>query len=201
MVKTLAVAAERRTPPDKEFWANELEFDSGRAEHALAEENALHGWIDDLSGQQVRMLCLLLNLNHEDSIQKLRPSLYEKANELAPFFLVEQFGRGKSEIAAVEVAREALPARLVDLCVRKRRDGGDAAEGAAASEERYDKNAILFALYAKSPNLLKEVFHFDKVHKKGFASMVLAEAAKHPPKILFEKFLTEATVREVVQTY
>jgi hypothetical protein len=201
MVKTSAVTVERRTPLDKEFWANELEFDSVRAEHALAEEGALHRWIDELSGQQARMLCLLIGLNHEDSIQKLRLLLQEKAKELTPFFLVEQFGRGKSEIAVVEVAREALSSSLIALCVRKKRNGGNAAEGEESSDERYDKGALLFALYAKFPNLLKEVFHFDKVHKKGFASLVLAEAAKQSPKVPLGDFLTEAAVQGIVQAY
>ena len=200
MVKQSVTVATRQPPP-REFWANELEFDSARAEQAVAAYEAMEEWIDGLTGQRVRMLCVLLGLEHEGSVRKLRPLLYERAEELRPFFLVEQFGKGKSEVAVVEVAREALPPHLVDLCIRRKRKRREAADGDEPADERYDKTALLFGLYAKDPNLLKEAFHFDKVHKKGFASMVLAEAAKIPPKTSFGAFLTEETVRGIVEAY
>lgn len=200
MVQKSVTVATRQSPP-REFWANELEFDSARAEQAIAAGGAMEEWIDGLTGQRVRMLCALLGLVHEGSIRQLRPLLYERAEVLQPFFLIEQFGKGKSEVAVVEVAREALSPHLVDLCIRRKRKRREPADGDEPADERYDKTALLFALCAKDPNLLKEAFHFDKVHKKGFASMVLAEAPKNPPKTSFGAFLTEETVRGIVEAY
>jgi len=157
-------------------------------------------WVNELSGQQVRMLCHLLGLDHKQSIQKLRPLLRKSASAISPFYIVAQFGKFKSEIAVVEVAREALSPHLVDLCIRQKRKRGEGCED-ELSQERYDKTALLFALYAKDRNLLRQVFHFDKVHKKGFASMVLAEAAKSPPKTSFGAFLTDETVRGIVEAH
>jgi len=184
-----------------EFWANELEFDSVRAEQVLAGDRAMEQWIDDLSGQQVRMLCMLLGQGYEDSIRKLRPLLHERASDLSPFFLVAQFAKGKSEVAVVEVAREALSPHLMNLCIRRKRRRASPPDGDEPEDERYDKIALLFALYEKGRNLLKEVFHFDKIHKKGFASMVLAVAAKIPPKMSFRTFLTEKTILGIIEAY
>ena len=39
--------------PTTEFWANDLEFDSTRAEHAITGKEALCAWVDELSGRQV----------------------------------------------------------------------------------------------------------------------------------------------------
>jgi len=200
MVKKVVAVVTRESPP-REFWANELEFDSVRAEQALAADGTMERWIDDLSGQQVRMLCVLLGQGHEDSVQKLRPLLHQRAGELRPFFLVEQFAKGKSEVAVLEVAREALSPHLVDLCIRRKRKQGKPADGEEPQEERYNKTALLFALYDKDQNLLKEAFHFDKVHKKGFASMVLAEAARSTPKTTFAEFLTSETVAGIIESY
>jgi len=200
MVKNAELATKKESPP-KEFWANDMEFDSARAEQSLADADALGQRIESLSGQQTRMLCLLFGLSHEDSIQKLRPLLRSRADNLVPFFIVEQFGRGKSEVATVEVARESLSPHLVDLCVRQKRKHDKSAEDNDTAEERYDKTGLLFALYEKDRNLLKEVFHFDKIHKKGFASMVLAETPHQPPKTIFKEFLTEKTVRTTIESY
>ncbi len=188
--------------PSGEFWTNEMEFDSTRAEHDFAQDGASDRWLEKLSGQQVRMLCRLLNLKHADSIQKIRPPLHDQAaKDLTPFYLVEQFGRGKSEVAILEVAQEALPPEVVALCIRQKRESRKPGKKETPPEDRYDKNALLFALYAKSPKLLKEVFHFDKVHKKGFASMAMDKAAHHPPKASFKAFLTEKAIRETIEAY
>ena len=195
---TNMVVATTESPP-KRFWTNGWSLLArGRV---LDGDGELHRWIDDLSGQQIRMLCLLLGLNHEDSIQKLRPLLYARADDLAAFFLVTHFAKGKTEVAVVEVARESLSPHLVELCIRQPRKRGQSANGDDLAEDRYDKNALLFALYNKNRNLLKEVLHFDKVHKKGFASMVLAEAPKSPPKTAFHKFLAESRVSGIIQSY
>ncbi len=198
-MKKSATTATRQSP-HREFWANELEFDSARAEQALAADGAMERWIDDLTGQQVRMLCALLGLPDDDSVQKLRPLLHERAAELRPFFLVAHFGKGKSEVAVVEVARDALSPHLVDLCIRRKRSRGSP-DGDEPQEERYDKTALLFALCHEDRKFLKEAFHFDKVHKKGFASMVLAEAAKSAPKTPFLKFLTPEAVAHALEAY
>lgn len=197
MVKKSATVATRQSPP-REFWANELEFDSARAEQALVAEGAMERWIDDLMGQQVRMLCALLGLPEDDSVQKLRPLLHERADELLLFYLVAQFGKGKSEVAVVEVARDALSPHLVDLCIRRKRSRGGPDDD--PQEERYDKTALLFALHSEDRKFLKEVFHFDKVHKKGFASLVLAEAARSAPKTAFLEFLTPEAVASVLES-
>ncbi len=45
-------------------------------------------------------------------------------------------------------------------------------------DDKYDKKGLLFALFKADPELLKHVYHFDKVQKKGFGSFVL----KNPPR-------------------
>jgi len=194
MVDSAVVAAETHRP-ETEFWASELEFDHVRAARELERGNTLPEWIDHMAGQQVRMLCVLLGLDHEQSVQKLRPLLRERASEISPFYIVSQFGKFKSEVAVVEVARESLPPRVMELCAkrtRKPREGG---------EQRYDKTALLFGLYAEDRRLLKQAFHFDKVHRKGFASMVLADAPRQTPKTPFRAFLTERRVCAILQSY
>jgi len=186
---------------EKEFWTNELEYDITRAEHAVRQDKVLQQWIDARSGRQVRMLCHLFGLNHEGSIPKLRPAIHEQEAELTAFYCVEQFGKGKSEIAVVEVAREVLSPHVVDLCICPKRAHDKSVEMDAPTEERYDKNALMFALFRDNPRLLKEVFHFDKVHKKGFASMVLAESRRKPPSATFAEFLTDRNVRVVIESY
>jgi len=183
--------------PPNEFWANELEFDSARAERALAEDGVLTDWIDRLSGRRARMLCVLHDLPHEGSVGKLRPLLHARATELAPLYLVSEFGKGKSEVATVEVARDALAPHLVDLCVRPRRKPPEPGE---PDDDRYDKMALLFALYVRDPDLLREVLHFDKVHKKGFASMVLAPAQPRPPKRALGAFLTDEALGGILES-
>ncbi len=123
------VATPESGAPTVEFWANDLEFDSTRAKHTVAGKEALCAWVDELSGQQIRVLCLLLGLNHEDLVQKLRPTLKEHTDAFTPFHLVKEFGKGKSEVAVIEVAREALSPHLLDLCVMPRRKGCDVREG------------------------------------------------------------------------
>ncbi len=179
------------------FWANQLEFDSVRAERELAEGDVLDTWIDGLSGRRARMLCILHGLADEGPVGKLRPLLHKHADDLSPYYIVAKFGKGKAEVAALEVARETLSPHLVDLCVRPRRNPPEPDE---PTELRYDKTALLFALYAEDPDLLREVFHFDKIHRKGFASMVLAAAPK-PAEKPFGEFLTHALVRRILEAY
>ncbi len=190
-----AVALDEAGESETEFWASELEFDHARAARELEHANSLSEWIDDLPGHQVGMLCVLLGIDHDQSVQKLRPLLHERASATSPFYIVAQFGRFKSEVAVVEVAREALSPHLVDLCLKRRRKPKD------DGEDRYDKTALLFGLYAQDPRLLKQAFHFDKVHRKGFASMVLAEPARHTPKTSFAAFLSESHVGAILQSY
>ena len=185
---------------DRGFWEDVLETSVEQSIREAQDRQLLREWIGTLSPRQRAILCRQLGINTEKPHEQ-REALEGCNGQLLPFCLVDRFGKGKSEVAVVEVARERVSPHVVDMCIRRKRGRGSPADGDEPQDERYDKTALLFALYQKDQDLLKEAFHFDKVHKKGFASMVLAEAAKSPPKMTFLEFLTPEAVAGVLESY
>ncbi|MBL3285252.1 hypothetical protein Sarmat_01124 [Rickettsiales endosymbiont of Paramecium tredecaurelia] len=61
-------------------------------------------------------------------------------------------------------------------------------------DDKYDKKGLLFALFKADPELLKHVYHFDKVQKKGFGSFVLKNPPRQPA-VSFKEFVTEDVVQ------
>ena len=45
-------------------------------------------------------------------------------------------------------------------------------------QNKYDKKSLLFVLFRQRPEALKNIYHYDKIHKKGFAAFVLLK----PPR-------------------
>ena len=64
---------------------------------------------------------------------------------------------------------------------------------------KYDKKGLLFALFKADPELLKHVYHFDKVQKKGFGSFMLKNPPRQPAAS-FKEFTTEDVVRATLKS-
>jgi hypothetical protein len=141
-----------------------------------------------------------LGLDTEGSIRSIKPLLQERALELGEFYLVDRFSYSKSNVAVTELAKEVLSPDILEMCRVKTRKKGE--ETTEQPENIFIKSALLSAIYAQDPTLLKQVFHFDKVHRQGFASMVLKKAnLKNRKNLSFAKFLQENRVKNIIDEF
>jgi len=66
------------------------------------------------------------------------------------------------------------------------------------NNSKYDKKSLLFLLFHADHNLLKSVYHFDKIQRKGFMSFALQKAPRQP-NIPFKNFISQETIEQVLK--
>ena len=162
-------------PPVNEFWENELEVGTQQGHSDLETEEKKRKWINKLTGRQIEILRIALCHSDYGSVRKNKSAIGSTPDdELFPFVMVTHFASYKSKIAVFSIGQEVLPENMLDICRIK--------------EDDYDKTALLFAIYLQNYLNLRLIFHFDKIHKSGFARMKLKRTPKRPAESL-EDFL------------
>jgi hypothetical protein len=169
--------------PPRAFWEDDLELGM---ENALALAQApgfMEDWIGHRTGRQLNVLFGCLGLETNQSARRKKQVLRPDNPGLQPFVLVEQFAKFKSKVAVADLARGLLPQRILDAC--------------RVDAEDFDKVALLFAMYRRHWQNLRLVFHLDKIHKTGFARMLLHEQVRRPRRTL-KAFLQLDAVRDIL---
>jgi hypothetical protein len=158
--------------PDVTFWENELEVPVRYWLEQAEDARFMERWISDLKGPRVSVLHALLNLPPVESTRRGKDDLRGRLGLLRQFVPVSRFARSKSRVAVIDFAESVLDPEVMELC----RDGNG----------EFDVTALLFAVFDRDWNSLPTVFHLDKIHKSGFARMVLAKPPKRPDTDLGE---------------
>lgn len=161
--------------PSREFWENDLEIPAADLLFQFQDSNVRENWLHSLSGKQLNVIFhhsikdkqneQLFNdhklWKYDDiSVQQKRKMLINISESLFIYYLISYFSRAKLDSVTIEVAKPVLNEDVIETFLLS------------------DKKSILFTLFTIDPNLLKHVFHFNKVQKRSFSSFVL----KMPPR-------------------
>ena len=150
---------ERAGISNRKFWEDDLEMGVDSILRSAENDGFSEKWIGERTGRQVTTLCRCLGIKADGSTQKKKEALRDANDGLLPYFLVEQFAKFKSKVAIIDLSKGILTKVALEVC---RKDG----------EEDFDTPALVFALYERrAGGNLQLVFHFDKIHKTGFARM------------------------------
>ncbi|WP_353277991.1 hypothetical protein [Wolbachia endosymbiont (group B) of Longitarsus flavicornis] len=183
--------------PSNEFWESDLEVPVNLLLERFQDSNVRQSWLDSLSGKQLSIIfqhCFKNHLNgqlfqdgnYDDrSTQQKRKILTSYSDSLFDYYLISYFDRTKLEATVSEVARFALTEKLMRSYLVK-------------NNTKYDKRSLLFLLFHINCELLKSVYHFDKVQKKGFVSFALQ---KSPRQIhtSFKEFMSREAVEQILK--
>lgn len=169
----------------RDLWENELEVNIDEALARAGDPDQMRAWVQSRTGRQADILCRAVGIGDATRLKDQKSALSRCNGELTPYYLVDQFAHGKGEFAALDLARAKLPDATIKACL-------------CEDEEGCDKKAILYALYHASPDHLKTLFHLDKIHKRGFARMVLKQKVRQPDT-KFVDFLTTKKGKEVIE--
>ena len=172
--------------PDSGFWEQTLELAvSGVIEHAQSDA-FMDAWINDRTGPQAIMLRHLLALPPAVSIRARKPALHDHKDALRPFVPVQEFAAHKHRAAVLDFARRRLPEEVIAL--------------AQISEDKHDSAALIYALYQRDWSDLGLLFQIDKIHKSGFARMVLTDQPRRSPQG-FADFVAGPAIAAVLADY
>lgn len=178
--------------PSHEFWESDLEIPVNLLLDRFQDSNIRQSWLDSLSGKQLSIIfqhCFKNHLNgqlfqdgdYDDrSTQQKRKMLASYSGSLFNYYLISYFDRTKLEATVSEVARFALTQELMRSYLIK-------------NNTKYDKRSLLFLLFHINCELLKSVYHFDKVQKKGFVSFALQKPPRQI-KTSFKEFMSPEAV-------
>ncbi|MDR1139418.1 MAG: hypothetical protein LBJ80_04170 [Rickettsiales bacterium] len=183
--------------PSHEFWESDLEVPVNLLLDRFQDSNIRQSWLDSLSGKQLSIIfqhCFKNHLNgqlfqdgdYDDrSTQQKRKILASYSDSLFNYYLISYFDRTKLEATVSEVARFALTQELMRSYLIK-------------NNTKYDKRSLLFLLFHINCELLKSVYHFDKVQKRGFVSFALQ---KSPRQIntSFKEFMSREAVEQILK--
>ncbi|WP_349967796.1 hypothetical protein [Wolbachia endosymbiont of Armadillidium arcangelii] len=184
---------------NREFWESSLEMPVSFLLKDFQNPSLRESWLDSLSGRQLSVIFnhyfqnkqnRQLFKDHEKcddiSTQQKRKMLIKISESLFDYYLVNRFSRAKSETTIAEVAQSVL--------------GQDLLKSFLLQNNKYDKKSLLFTLFITNRNLLKQIFCFNQVQKKGFLPFVL----KNPPRqksTSFKNFLSESTIQEILKQH
>ncbi len=170
---------------DRQFWEDELEMPLARLLEVTENKRAMTAWSSRLDGRQSAVLCGCLGEPGLEKLKEQQGFLQDNWRRLGDYYLVDAFAYRKSKVAIQDVALTpgALPASVLEACEL---GSGD-----------YDAKALLLALYGRSPDLLRLVFHLDKVHKSGFARMRLQKPPRAPDHS-FREFATPRAIADLL---
>jgi hypothetical protein len=170
---------------NRDLWESELELNIDDSLLRVQDPEQMKAWVHARTGRQADILCLAMGITDATRLKDQRSALAQCNGQLASFYLIDQFAHGKGEFAALDLARAKLAERVVKTCLSE-------------DEDTCDKKALLYALFHASPDHLKTLFHLDKIHKRGFARMVLKQKVRQPDT-KFVDFLTTKKGKEVIE--
>lgn len=171
----------------RELWENELEVNIEEPLLRARDPDHMRDWVQSRTGRQADMLCRAMGITDATRLKERRSALASCNGQLVPYYLVDQFAHGKGEFAALDLAKSKLSDATIKACL-------------CEDEETCDKKALLYALYHDSPDHLKTLFHLDKIHKRGFARMVLKQKVRQPDT-KFVSFLTTKKAKDVLEAF
>ncbi|MFJ5423241.1 hypothetical protein ACIPNH_00775, partial [Wolbachia endosymbiont of Drosophila barbarae] len=161
----------------EEFWESSLEMPVSFLLKDFQNPSLRESWLDSLSGRQLSVIFNHYFQNKQNrqlfkdyekcddiSTRQKRKMLIKISESLFDYYLVNRFSRTKSETTIAEVAQSVL--------------GQDLLKSFLLQNNKYDKKSLLFTLFITNRNLLKQIFCFNQVQKKGFLPFIL----KNPPR-------------------
>ncbi len=172
--------------PDAGFWEQTLELAVEALVERARSDAFMDAWINERTAQQAIMLRHLLGLPPVTSIRERRAALHDHKDALRPFVPVQEFSALKHRAAVLDFARRRLTPEVVAL--------------ALVNEDKHDAAALIYALYRRDWSDLGLLFQVDKVHKSGFARMVLAELPRRGPQG-FAEYVTGPATAGVLAEY
>lgn len=184
--------------PSREFWESSLEMPVDHWLPSFQDEEIRKNWLNSLSGRQLNVIFqhsfthkqngqLFEFQKHDDiSVQEQRKMLIGYSDSLFSYYLLSHFNHSKLESAVVEVARSVLTEELITNFLCK--------------NNKHDKKSLIFVLFHSDPELIKCVYHFDKVQKRGFSSFTLQNSPRQM-KIPFKNFISKEVTHRLLQEY
>ncbi|BET29058.1 MULTISPECIES: hypothetical protein [Wolbachia] len=165
---------------------------------SFQDEEIRKNWLYSLSGRQLNVIFqysfahkqngqLFEFQKHDDiSVQEQRKMLIGCSDSLFNYYLLSHFNHSKLESAVVEVARSVLAEELIANFLCK--------------NNKHDKKSLVFALFHSDPELIKCVYHFDKVQKRGFSSFTLQNSPRQM-KTPFKNFISKEVTYRLLKEY
>ena len=179
-----------RVTPNRRFWEYDLELPVERLMDEYSNPNLRQNWLESLSPRQVTMLYAVNQAEADVSktlpVAQMRKTLMEQSDDLFNYYLVNRFNHAKLETAVSDIAKTTLSDVLLEFCLVK--------------NNKYDKKSLLFALFNQNPDALKNIYHYDKIHKKGFAAFVLLNPPRQQAKT-FADFLSSYPIAKILEQY
>jgi len=179
-----------RVTPNRRFWEYDLELPIERLMDEYSNPNLRQNWLESLSPRQVTMLYVVNQAEADVSktlpVAQMRKTLMEQSDDLFNYYLVNRFNHAKLETAVSDIAKANLRDDLLEFCLVK--------------NNKYDKKSLLFALFNQNPDALKNIYHYDKIHKKGFAAFVLLNPPRQQART-FADFISSYPISKILEQY
>lgn len=183
--------------PNRKFWEDDLEVPVNHLLDRFHNTKIRQSWIDSLSGKQLNIIFqnsfkdklnaqLFDDGNYDNtSVQYKRKVIANYSDSLVTYYLITCFDRAKLEVTVSEIARSALTTELMKSYLVK-------------NNNKYDKKSLLFLLFHADYNLLKSVYHFEKIQRKSFMSFALQKIPRRP-NTPFKDFISEEIIQQILK--
>lgn len=173
--------------PSRDFWESDLEMPINHWLPSFQNEEIRKNWLTSLSGRQLNVIFLQLFKHNDDiPLQQKRAILTDCSDSLLNYYLLSCFNYSKLHSAVVEVAKSTLNEELIAQFLCK--------------NNKHDKKSLIFVMFHHNPELIKCVYHFDRVQKRGFSPFILQNSPRRM-KTPFKNFLSKQIVHELLQKY
>ncbi|WP_254229476.1 hypothetical protein [Wolbachia pipientis] len=183
--------------PNRKFWEDDLEVPVNHLLERFHNTQIRQSWINSLSGRQLNVIFqqsfshklngqLFDEGNYDNiSIQYKRKVITHHLDSLVVYYLISCFEFAKLEATISEIARSTLTEQLMQSYLLK-------------SSNKYDKKSLLFLLFHIDHNLLKDVYHFEKIQRKGYVYFALQKNPRQP-SISFKNFISEQIIKQILK--
>ncbi|MDN5248197.1 MAG: hypothetical protein QWI36_03620 [Wolbachia endosymbiont of Tyrophagus putrescentiae] len=183
--------------PSCKFWEDDLEMPVNLLLERFYNAEIRQSWIDSLSGRQLNIIFqnffkgklngqLFDDENYDNtSVQYKRKVIANHSDSLVTYYLITCFDRAKLEVTVSEIARSALTKELMKSYLIK-------------NNNKHDKKSLLFLLFHVDHNLLKSVYHFEKIQRKGSVSFALQKTPRQP-NIPFKDFISQEVIEQILK--
>ncbi|WP_342068453.1 hypothetical protein [Wolbachia endosymbiont (group B) of Melanargia galathea] len=182
--------------PNRKFWEDDLEVPVNHLLDRFHNTKIRQSWINSLSGRQLNVIfqqsfshklnAQLFDDGEYDniSVQYKRKVITHHLDSLVVYYLISCFEFAKLEATISEIARSTLTEQLMQSYLLK-------------SGNKYDKKSLLFLLFHIDHNLLKDVYHFEKIQRKGYVYFALQKTPRQP-SISFKNFISEQIIKQIL---
>lgn len=143
------------------FWRDHLDVNEAEVKEEVSNDDAVERWLARQSKYSRKIVAAYLGISESLPYDEYLQAILVERGRLMLFFLGERAAKGKKTFLLERVVKERFPEAAYVHC--------------HSSGDKPDRQALVNTICVHDRSLFSDVYHLDRMFRRGFVQMTLAE--------------------------